>query len=62
MWIYGFTQFPAILVIFVLLPIFRLIGITDWLSGVISYAVTSIIQAFFFTVWAYVLLYRPKRS
>ena len=61
MWIFGFRQFPVILAVFVSVPIFHVIGITDWLSGVISSVVTSILQACFFAVLAYVLLHRPKK-
>jgi len=39
----------------------RVIGITNEVSGVISSAVTSVAQAFFFAVFAYILLYRPKK-
>jgi len=31
------------------------------ISGVISSAVKSVAQAFFFAVFAYILLYRPKK-
>jgi len=61
MLLFGFTQFPGILAVFVCWPMLRVIGITDKVSGVISSAVTSVAQAFFFAVFAYILLYRPKK-
>ena len=53
------TQFPSILLLFLLMPLIRFIGIPAYI--VIGYGTMSIAQAFLIAVYAYLLLYRSQK-
>jgi hypothetical protein len=64
MFVFGITQIPSVLLVFLLLPLMRLLGIPPdtTLSYVVTYAVTSIFQGFLFAALAYFLLCRPEKK
>ena len=64
MFVFGITQIPSVLLVFLLLPLMRLLGIPPdtTISYVVTYAVTSIFQGFLFATLAYFLLYRPEKK
>lgn len=62
MFVFAITQIPSILLLYLLLPLARLIGIPLGTSYIISYAVTLAVQGFLFAVLAYFLLVRPEKK
>jgi len=62
MFAFGITQIPSVLLVYLLLPLTRLLGISPDASSIISYVVTSVVQSFLFAVLAYFLLFRPAKK
>src|SRR5260370_39241109 len=64
MFVFGITQIPSVLLVFLLLPLMRLLGIPPdtTISYVVTYAVTSILHGFLVATLAYFLLYRPEKK
>ena len=62
MFVFATTQIPSILLLYVLLPLARLIGIPPGTSYIVSYVMTSAVQGFLFAVLAYFLLVRPEKK
>lgn len=61
MWMFGITQLPGILLVFVLLPAAGGIGISETNGLTISYVIASIVQAAVFTLLVYVLFLKPEK-
>ena len=61
MWGFYITQFPSIILAYLLVvPFTRFIGYAA--LNVIALGATSIAQAFLFAVYAYIMLYRPEKK
>src|SRR2546429_8786882 len=63
MFVFGITQIPGILLLYLLIPLARLMGIPSGsVEMIVSYAATSLTQGFLFALLAYILLHRSYRS
>jgi hypothetical protein len=64
MMLFGFTQFPSILLVLPFAALASTIHNPGFTSAimVISYGATSVVQAFLFAVYWYIMLYRPEKK
>jgi len=62
--LFGFTQFPSILLVLPFAALASAIHNPGFTSAimVISYGATSVVQAFLFAVYWYIMLYRPEKK
>jgi hypothetical protein len=60
--VFNITQIPSIFLGYLLMPLTRLIGLSQEASAVLSSAIMSVVQGFLFAVLAYFFAYKPQKT